>query len=79
MRPKLKVIRSVLLAAGIVVSLAFGANEAMGCVTCTQPPPTACNHYQDPDLFCENLCVNTYYCYGGMCKLGPNYCLCFEK
>ncbi len=79
MRTRLKLLRSVVLAAGITAALAFGANEAMGCLTCTQPPPTACNHYEYPHVFCDNLCKNFYDCEGGMCRMGSNYCLCLEK
>ena len=76
MRTRLKLLRVVLLAGGIAVSLAFGANEAMGCLTCTQPPQTACKN-QIPD-FCDNLC-DLYDCPdGGMC-MPLDYCVCFEK
>ncbi len=77
MRTRLKLLRSVVLAAGITAALAFGANEAMGCLICTQPPPTSCK-YEEPE-FCSELCAE-YQCYfGGTCRTGPDYCLCPEK
>jgi hypothetical protein len=77
MRTRLKLLRVVLLAGVIAVSLAFGANEAMGCLTCTQPPPTACK--SEPDEFCYNLCKDEYHCPdGGLC-MPLDYCVCFEK
>jgi hypothetical protein len=76
MRTRLKLLRVVLLAAVIAVSLAFGANEAMGCLTCTQPPPTACQ--SEPPDFCYDLCVQYDCLDGGLC-MPLNYCVCFEK
>ena len=78
MRTRLKLLRNVLLAAGIVAALAFGAKEATGCLTCTQPPPTSCKYQGDPDVFCEELCQE-YDCFTGQCRTGPDYCLCPEK
>ena len=78
MRTRLKLLRNALLAAGITAALAFGANEAMGCLTCTQPPPTSCKYKADPDEFCDGLCRD-YYCAPGQCLTGPDYCLCPEK
>jgi hypothetical protein len=79
MRTRLKLLRVVLLAGVIAVSLAFGANEAMGCLTCTQPPPTACQHKDNPNGFCAWLCEEVYDCEnGGMC-MPPDYCVCLEK
>jgi hypothetical protein len=79
MRTRLKLVRVALLAAGVVVSLAFGANEAMGCLTCTTPPPTACEHYPNPNLFCDNLCQNVYDCEDGGWCLPIDECVCLEK
>ncbi len=77
MRTRLKLLRNVLLAAGIVAALAFGAKEATGCLTCTQPPPTSCKY--EGSGFCDTLCWE-YQCYfGGTCRTGPDYCLCPEK
>ena len=79
MRTRLKLLRNVLLAAGIVAALAFGANEAMGCLICTQPPPTSCKYEGNPKQFCDSLCFQ-YGCeFGGTCLTGPDYCLCPEK
>ena len=76
MRTRLKLLRNVLLAAGIVAALAFGAKEAMGCLTCTQPPPTSCKY--EGSGFCAGLCQE-YGCFPGQCLTGPDYCLCPEK
>ena len=79
MRTRLKLLRNALLAAGITAALAFGANEAMGCLTCTQPPPISCKYRPHPGDFCDSLCAQ-YRCeFGGSCVMGPDYCLCPEK
>ena len=77
MRTRLKLLRNVLLAAGIVAALAFGAKEATGCLTCTQPPPTSCKY--EGSGFCDTLCFEYECDFGGTCLTGPDYCLCPEK
>jgi len=79
MRSRLKLLRNAVIAAGIIVALGFGANEASGCVTCEPPPDESCAGYADPDLHCRNWCVNEQGCeYGGMCP-PSEFCVCFEK
>ncbi len=78
MRIPPKLIRVVFLGSAIAASLAFGANEARGCLTCITPPATACEHLPFPDLFCLDLCVNNANCEFGMC-LPIDECVCLEK
>ena len=79
MRSRLKLLRNAVLAAGIVVALGFGANQAAGCVTCEPPLNHQCAAVPDKDLYCEEWCVNDQGCqYGGMCP-PSDYCVCFEK
>ena len=78
MRSRLKLLRNAVIAAGIVVALGFGANEASGCEECNPPPDEYCASYPRPHLYCESWCINEQNCeYGGMCP--QDYCVCFEK
>ena len=77
MRSRLKLLRNLVIASGIVVALGFGANEASGCVECDPPPEHWCVGL-DPNLYCADWCWNEQSCPGGAC--GPqNYCVCLEK
>ena len=76
MKTALKLFPTLVLAAGISVALAFGAKEASACATCTPPPPTACLHKIDPNLFCRDLCINDQECTTGECAPGPDRCVC---
>ena len=79
MKVAFKVLPKLALALGLALSLGFGTKEAAACTTCEQPPPTSCTQYPDPNLFCENLCVNSYDCLlGGECQ-GALGCVCFER
>ena len=84
MGSRAKVVRNLAFTAGIALALGFGAKQTAAysvCKECTQPPPTECEHYPDPNLFCENLCVNLYDCEnGGECFIGAtSECMCLEK
>ena len=76
MKTALKMFPTLVLVAGISVALAFGAKEASACATCTQPPPTACLHKINPNLFCRELCVNDHECFDGECLPPLDKCIC---
>ncbi len=78
MKTGLKLISKLALVIGIGAALAFGAQEASACATCTQPPPTACAHKINPNVFCNDVCINDQECPGGECHTGPDECVCFE-
>ena len=77
MRSRLKLLRNALLAAGIVVALGFGANQASGCVECDPPTNEYCDGTQEADLYCEEWCIFEQNCWGGACRL--YYCVCLWK
>lgn len=73
-----KLVPKLLLVAGMIVALAFGANEASACATCTQPDPIECLDQPNPNAFCDNICVVEQDCSGGGCVAHLNACVCFE-
>jgi hypothetical protein len=75
MRTRLKFVRNLVFAAGVVVALAFGATNAYADEDCS-PPITACVG-QRPDL-CLDFC-DEYYNSLGMCNTWDDCCLCLEK
>ena len=80
-KQKLSILRYLALAAFIVAALAFGATQTPAdaeCRDCTQPPPTACLGEQDPNAFCNALCVDEYQCESGVCRQ-YDQCLCATK
>ena len=79
MRSRLKLLRNVVIAAGIVVALGFGASEASGCEECDPPLNHQCPDVTDKDLYCQEWCVNDQHCWDGHCLLSPNVCECAEK
>jgi hypothetical protein len=79
MRSRLKLLRNLVIASGIIVALGFGANEASGCVTCEPPLNHSCAGWPDGDAYCNHWCKNIQDCeYGGMC-LPSEFCVCLEK
>ena len=77
MRSRLKLLRNVVVAAGIVVALGFGATEASGCLVC-DPPEESCAGIPLPDVHCLDFCVNEQGCEWGMCSR-YDLCECAEK
>jgi len=79
MRRRLKLVRNLAIASGIVVALGFGASDTSGCIECDPPPNESCDEYVDPDLYCEHWCVNVQGCeFGGECGR-QDFCECLEK
>ena len=83
MRARLRLLRNVVFAAGIVTALGFGAQRLVAntsCRECTQPPDIECKHVGNPDAYCNYLCIEEYECeYGGGCNVPMDRCECFEK
>ena len=79
MPSRLKLLRNVVVAAGIVVALGFGANQAAGCVECDPPLNHSCGDWPDKDLYCQHWCINEQHCWDGHCLLSLNVCEGAEK
>ena len=77
MKTALKLFPTLVLVAGISVALAFGAKEASACTTCTWEP-IPCAGQIDPDLYCNNYCINERQCGPGICKILLDQCLCLS-
>ena len=78
MRSRLKLLRNLVIASGIIVALGFGANQASACQECDPPPDHSCAGWPDKNLYCKNWCINIQHCYDGLCNPW-DVCVCAEK
>ena len=80
----IKLIRKVAFPVAIGVALSFGASQAVGQMSaldsCPWDPPDLLGECQgpDPDEWCDDLCVDEYQGYVGLCDQN-DCCGCFHK